>query len=201
MNIPYAKLRQSSMGTAWEGRGDEPIIVWIIWSSNWLRGSPLGRYYVNKTDCPLIALISLQKAVSGNLIFRWRNTASGVVWRHWFFSPPVFFFPCLASWETEISNLYIKGKNASRATDPCIWATHPLGGPFSVARSLFLFPQIIPGLHTPGSRAPRGKRLRNSKSWEQSGSLFSFGCLCHCLARLSEALGEHPVFARTWAEQ
>lgn len=40
----------------------------------------------------------------------------------------------------------------------------PLSRPLCMAGSLFLFPQIIPGLHTPGSRAPKGKRLKNSKS-------------------------------------
>lgn len=59
----------------------------------------------------------------------------------------------------------------------------------SIHWSLFLSMGITPGLRIPASRAPQGKGLENTKSPEQLGSLFSFGCLCHCSASLLKHLG------------
>lgn len=85
---------------------------------------------------------------------------SGVVWRHQCVRVP--FFLCLTLWETEIPNLYFKDKKASRAT-PHIAGWVPPLWPLPMAGSLFLFPQIIPGLHTPGSRVPPGQKTKEQQ--------------------------------------
>jgi hypothetical protein len=109
------------------------------------------------------------------------------------------FYPSLALWETEISNLYSRGKNASRGTHPDSWVDVPFVASVSMTRSLFQSTQIILSLHTPGSRTPQGKGVENSEFWEQLGSLFTI--LAACITALPVCLkhsGKHPVFAKAW---
>lgn len=60
------------------------------------------------------------------------------------------------------AKLYYRGKNALRGTHPYSWADVPTVASFPFQEVYFLSTQIIPGLPTPGTRTPQGKRLENS---------------------------------------
>lgn len=93
--------------------------------------------------------------------------------------------------ESEISNLYFRGKNASRGTHPYSRYVFPLVPLlFRAWKSISVNEDNTrpPGLHAhPASGAPQGKGLENSKSPEQLGSLFTV--LAACIAVL-------PVFLK-----